>query len=118
MACSLLCDKGKEAGVLSFQLVCLLLDIVVVLLKLFFVHCEVVLDFSDLGPGLVLLLYAHFVEGKHTSANIEYQCASEAKIVLPLSIFIMPIFFDIVSTSLSCASSPSSASSRTLSVSS
>ena len=49
MARRLLRDEGEEARCLPFQLVRLLLDIIVVLFKLFSMRRKVVLNFCNLG---------------------------------------------------------------------
>ena len=74
---------------------------------LFLVFGKVILHFGNLGFLVSNCLEASKWEGR-TSPNIAYQCASDAKIVLLLSIFITPIDFATCSTSLS--SSPSTSS--------
>lgn len=80
------------------------LELLVVILL---VVVEVVLNLGELA--LLITPLAHTVDYQHTSPRMAYQCASDAKMVLLLSIFMTPIDLVTCSTSLSSpSSSPSS----------
>ena len=87
------CDKEKPSSTMAMTFFPVGIDFLVLILVLLFIFCKVVLNFGELQMWLVSWYQSYFSASHRslTSANIEYQCASDMKRFLLLSTFITPI---------------------------